>query len=146
MGKFDTTRILQQFRDGDIRVLAVVDMLNEGIDVPDVRLIVFNRVTHSRRVFLQQLGRGLRPAADKTRLVVLDFVADVRRLAELMEMEAEYEGKIRQTEVVDLPESMVHLQGEHIRRFVDTYLADVSKLRDADDTLLLFPANEPPRN
>jgi len=143
--KFDTTRILQQFRDGEIRVLTVVDMLNEGIDVPDVRLIVFNRVTHSRRVFLQQLGRGLRPTEDKDRLVVLDFVADVRRLAELLEMESEYESKIRQSEVVELPESMVFLRSEHIRRFVDTYLADVSKLRDADDTLLLFPANETPR-
>jgi superfamily II DNA or RNA helicase len=35
-------------------------MLNEGVDIPDVDFIVYLRVTHSRNIFLQQLGRGLR--------------------------------------------------------------------------------------
>ena len=35
-------------------------MLNEGVDVPDIDIIAFMRVTHSRTYFLQQLGRGLR--------------------------------------------------------------------------------------
>ena len=38
--------------------MCCVDILNEGIDVPDVNIVVFQRVTHSRRIFVQQLGRG----------------------------------------------------------------------------------------
>jgi hypothetical protein len=62
-------------------VLCVVDVFNEGIDVPDVNIIVFQRVTHSRRIFIQQLGRGLRIAPGKKKVIVLDFVSDIRRFA-----------------------------------------------------------------
>ncbi len=56
-------------------------MLNKGIDVPDVNIVAFMRVTHSRRIFIQQLGRGLRVTSSKTKVIVLDFVADIRRIA-----------------------------------------------------------------
>lgn len=139
--KFDVTRRLQQFRDGAIRVLTVVDMLNEGIDVPDLRLIVFNRVTHSRRVFLQQLGRGLRRSPDKPELTVLDFVADVRRLAELLEMERDYEGPLEGvSEVLSLPSTLVSFGTNEMRDFVEAYLSDVGDLSQlADDDLVHFP-------
>ena len=75
-------RNLSGFRSGDVNLLLSVEMLNEGIDVPDVNLVVFMRVTHSRRIFVQQLGRGLRLSANKSEVLVLDFVADLRRIAE----------------------------------------------------------------
>lgn len=138
--RFDTTRRLQAFRNGEIPVLSVVDMLNEGIDVPDVELLVFNRVTHSRRVFLQQLGRGLRRTPEKTSLTVLDFVADVRRLAELMAMERDYEITPMGREVVHVPEHLVHFEGKGLQSFVEAYLSDVSDLDHlGDDSLELFP-------
>ena len=62
-------------------IIVTVDMLNEGIDIPDVNLIAFLRVTHSRRIFVQQLGRGLRLSPGKSVVRVLDFVSDVRRIA-----------------------------------------------------------------
>ncbi|WP_225096269.1 DEAD/DEAH box helicase family protein [Streptomyces sp. CoH27] len=74
-------RILWDFSDARIGVLCAVDVLNEGIDVPDVNIVVFQRVTHSRRIFVQQLGRGLRLAPGKDKVVVLDFVSDIRRFA-----------------------------------------------------------------
>src|SRR5262249_37675410 len=58
-------RLLTHFRAGSIDILTTVDLFNEGVDVPDVDLIVFMRVTHSRRIFVQQLGRGLRIAPNK---------------------------------------------------------------------------------
>ena len=64
---------LRQFRKGDLKILTCYDMLNEGIDVPDVDFLVYLRVTHSRSIFLQQLGRGLRYKEGKT-LLVLDFL------------------------------------------------------------------------
>lgn len=140
--RFDVTRRLQQFRDGEVRILTVVDMLNEGIDVPSVELIVFNRVTHSRRIFLQQLGRGLRKAPEKERLLVLDFVADVRRLMELVDMEREYEELAAdgRTETLNLPSRLVSFGSTEMTGFVEEYLSDVGDLDQIDDdSLLLFP-------
>ncbi|MFF9200813.1 DEAD/DEAH box helicase family protein [Streptomyces sp. NPDC014986] len=80
-------RILWDFADGRTGVLCAVDVLNEGVDVPDVNIVVFQRVTHSRRIFVQQLGRGLRLAPDKDRVIVLDFVSDIRRFAAGLELQ-----------------------------------------------------------
>lgn len=78
---FERNKILSDFADGRLNVICTVDIFNEGLDVPDVNLIVFNRTTHSRRIFVQQLGRGLRLSVNKSKVIVLDFVSDVRRIA-----------------------------------------------------------------
>ena len=64
---------LSKFRDGRLTVLISIEMLNEGIDVPEVNIVSFARVTHSRRIFLQQLGRGLRISENKKFVKVLIF-------------------------------------------------------------------------
>jgi len=79
---------LWDFSEGRIGVMCVVDVFNEGIDVPDVNLVVFLRVTHSRRIFIQQLGRGLRIVRGKSKVIVLDFVSDIRRFAEGLDMKS----------------------------------------------------------
>ncbi len=58
---------------GEIQVLCVVDIYNEGVDVPNVNTLFFFRPTESATVFLQQLGRGLRRAPGKAELVVFDL-------------------------------------------------------------------------
>jgi superfamily II DNA or RNA helicase/HKD family nuclease len=58
---------------GKIQVLCVVDIYNEGVDVPNVNTLFFFRPTESSTVFLQQLGRGLRLARNKAELVVFDL-------------------------------------------------------------------------
>ncbi|MSP70720.1 MAG: DUF3427 domain-containing protein [Myxococcales bacterium] len=58
---------------GQIQVLCVVDIYNEGVDVPNVNTLFFFRPTESATVFLQQLGRGLRRAPGKSELVVFDL-------------------------------------------------------------------------
>ena len=52
----DRFKKIAQFASGKLQFLCAVDIFNEGIDVPDVDLLVFLRVTHSRRIFVQQLG------------------------------------------------------------------------------------------
>lgn len=59
---------------GEIKFIFVVDLYNEGIDIPEVNTVLFLRPTESLTVFLQQLGRGLRLAEGKECLTVLDFV------------------------------------------------------------------------
>jgi len=72
--------LMLRFKSGHLQVICTVDMFNEGIDIPDARLIVFLRSTSSRTIFEQQLGRGLRRAPDKSQVTVLDFVANVERI------------------------------------------------------------------
>lgn len=87
MSPVDRNRVLWDFASGRLGIICAVDVLNEGVDVPDVNLVVFQRVTHSRRIFVQQLGRGLRLAPGKEKVVVLDFVSDVRRFAAGLELQ-----------------------------------------------------------
>lgn len=65
---------VRQLRRGELRVIFTVDIFNEGIDIPEVDTILLLRPTESATVFLQQLGRGLRWAAEKSVLTVLDFI------------------------------------------------------------------------
>jgi superfamily II DNA or RNA helicase len=58
----------------EINFIFVVDLYNEGVDIPEIDTVLFLRPTESLTVFLQQLGRGLRLADDKDCLTVLDFV------------------------------------------------------------------------
>ena len=71
-------QLRQQLQHGDINILFVVDIFNEGIDIPEVDTLLFLRPTESLTVFLQQLGRGLRLADGKDCVTVLDFVGNAR--------------------------------------------------------------------
>lgn len=68
----------QAIRSGLINVLCVVDIFNEGVDIPEVDTLLFLRPTESLTIFLQQLGRGLRLAEGKECCTVLDFVGNSR--------------------------------------------------------------------
>ena len=62
----------------EINYLFVVDMFNEGVDIPEVDTILFLRPTESLTVFIQQFGRGLRKAEGKTHVDILDYVGNSR--------------------------------------------------------------------
>lgn len=64
---------------GDVRFIFVVDLYNEGVDIPEINTILFLRPTESMTIFLQQLGRGLRLSAGKDCLTVLDFIGQANR-------------------------------------------------------------------
>ena len=64
---------------GEVRFIFVVDIYNEGVDIPEVNTVLFLRPTESLTAFLQQLGRGLRLAEDKECLTVLDFIGQANK-------------------------------------------------------------------
>ena len=64
---------------GEIRFIFVVDIYNEGVDIPEVNTVLFLRPTESLTIFLQQLGRGLRLAEHKDCLTVLDFIGQANK-------------------------------------------------------------------
>ena len=72
-------QLAKDLQEGTLHYLCVVDIFNEGVDIPEVDTVLFLRPTESLTIFLQQLGRGLRLSAGKTELTVLDFVAQANR-------------------------------------------------------------------
>ena len=70
----DRVKWSKKLREKKINFLFVVDMFNEGVDIPEVDTILFLRPTESLTVFLQQFGRGLRKAEGKEFVTILDFV------------------------------------------------------------------------
>ncbi len=66
-------------QSGKVSVLFTVDMFNEGVDIPEVDMVLFLRPTESPVVFLQQLGRGLRLFPGKEKVTVLDFIGNYHR-------------------------------------------------------------------
>ncbi|MCB9235145.1 MAG: DUF3427 domain-containing protein [Bacteroidia bacterium] len=84
----DRDELREKFRKKEINYLFVVDIFNEGIDIPEIDTVLFLRPTESLTVFLQQLGRGLRLEEGKDCLTVLDFVGNSRP-------EYDFEGKFR---------------------------------------------------
>lgn len=75
----DRIILREQLVSGKINILFVVDIFNEGVDVPEIDTVLFLRPTESLTVFLQQLGRGLRLSDGKDCLTVLDFVGNARK-------------------------------------------------------------------
>jgi superfamily II DNA or RNA helicase len=133
--------LMSEFRDGRVPIITTVDLLNEGVDVPDVNIICFLRVTHSRRIFVQQLGRGLRLREGKDHVAVLDFVSDLRRIKATLDLKRA---------LADVPEDEIerlHLRGTSISfsnpqigTFLEEWLKDTASLEEADEEVRLeFP-------
>lgn len=67
-------RLVREYRDGLIDVVVNVDILGEGADFPEVEFIQLARPTLSLSKYLQQVGRGMRIAVGKDKVVILDHV------------------------------------------------------------------------
>lgn len=134
---------LSAFRSGSIHCLLSVEMLNEGIDVPDVNLVSFLRVTHSRRIFVQQLGRGLRLVPGKRSVLVLDFVADIRRIAAGIALNRDAAARGAALEVLRYPDGrIVKFQNDFPASYFSEYLGDIASIEDMDESARLrFPDN-----
>ena len=87
---------LQQLADGRLQVIFSVDLFNEGVDLPAIDTVMMLRPTESKILFLQQLGRGLRQAEGKDRLVVLDFIANHRSFLHKPQALAGLGGQLRE--------------------------------------------------
>ena len=96
-------RVLARLQGGELQVVFSVDVLGEGIDVPDVDTLLLCRPTQSPVLFAQQLGRGLRLAPGKASCVVLDFIGQHR---------AEYRIEQRYQALIDPAHGDVRAQAE----------------------------------
>ena len=127
-------KVMTAFRRGRLDIVTTRDLFNEGVDVPDIDMIAFMRVTHSRRIFVQQLGRGLRVSPNKDKVVVLDFVSDLRRIADVIELERAVKGEI---ETLSLLGKIVQFRDVGAGRFMLDWMKDQADLfsREGDPNL-----------
>jgi len=145
----DRDNLMSRFRKGELDALCTCDLFNEGVDLPDVDSIAFMRVTHSRRIFVQQLGRGLRLSPGKDKVVVMDFVSDLRRMSEVLNLQRAAHAEI---ERVSLADRLIQFRNVSAGRFVREWLLDQADLfsREGDSELEMpefeFPDPTAPGN
>ena len=142
MGARERDKTMAAFRKGAIDAVTTVDIFNEGVDVPDVDMLAFMRVTHSRRIFVQQLGRGLRIAPNKSKVVVLDFVSDLRRISEVIDLQRAIAGDVERLESL---ERVVQFADRGAGHFMFEWMLDQADLfnREGDSKLELPEFNFP---
>ncbi len=99
----------QMLIGGQIQILCVVDIFNEGVDIPELDTLLFLRPTESLTVFLQQLGRGLRLADDKQCCTVLDFVGNSRSEYDFSHKFRALIGKTNQSIEAEIQNGFPHL-------------------------------------
>ena len=72
-------RLIERFQNGNIKVLINVAVVTEGFDLPEASCVVLTRPTMSLSLYLQMVGRGLRPKQDDGDCVVLDLAGNSLR-------------------------------------------------------------------
>lgn len=139
----ERARLMAKLKTRELQVVTVVDLFNEGVDVPEVDMIIFMRVTHSRRIFVQQLGRGLRISPEKDRVVVLDFVTDLRRVSAVIELDNAVRGG--GVERLGLGNSLISFLDHSSGSFLREWMLDQASLlsREGDPLLEIPPYMDP---
>lgn len=92
-------KIIKNFSDGIIQVLTSCDLISEGFDLPAIEAAILLRPTKSLTLFLQQVGRALRPYPGKDYAIIMDHAGNVLRHGLPDEpREWSLEGRIKSTE------------------------------------------------
>lgn len=81
-GDTDSARrddVIERFKRGDVKVMTNVDLFGEGFDVPAMEAVALLRPTRSLAVYLQQVGRALRPYPGKDYAMILDHAGNCLR-------------------------------------------------------------------
>ena len=72
-------KTIAKFKNGDIQVLVNVAVATEGFDLPDASCVLITRPTLSLALFMQMIGRGLRPKDDGGDCFILDLAGNTTR-------------------------------------------------------------------
>jgi superfamily II DNA or RNA helicase len=69
-------RLLRHFKEGKVLVLSNVDIISEGFDCPNIECVQMLRPTKSLSLYMQMIGRVLRPTPGKSEGLILDHVGN----------------------------------------------------------------------
>ena len=75
----DRAKWIADYKKGDIKALVNCNVLTTGFDAPETDMIVLLRPTVSPGLYVQMVGRGMRPAEGKTDCLVLDYGGNISR-------------------------------------------------------------------
>ena len=71
--------IMRKFRQRRVLVLINIDIMGEGVDVPDVEVVIMARATQSYTLYHQQFNRATRLSGDPNKVaIIIDHVNNVR--------------------------------------------------------------------
>ncbi len=109
-----------KFKNNEVAVAFTVDIFNEGVDFPNVRVLMFLRPTESKTIFMQQLGRGLRLCDGKSNVAVLDFISNYKKANNIRkylsksskEIQNSKDGRIEKIEYEYSPKCNVYFDSE----------------------------------
>ena len=101
--------VKQRLVSKEINFIFVVDLYNEGVDIPELNTVMFLRPTESLTVYIQQLGRGLRLSEGKEALTVLDFVGQANRKFNFEERFRALLARTRRTVEYEIEHGFVHV-------------------------------------
>jgi superfamily II DNA or RNA helicase len=117
MGHNQRQEVLEAYHNGEIQVLCACDILNEGWDSPETEVLLMARPTLSKVVYVQQLGRGTRPAAGKEYLLVFDFIDNTSRYTQAMNTHRLFgKNSYRPGGLVAAPPEMIEEEEQQIAR------------------------------
>lgn len=80
MSDAERTSVNRRLRSGELHGAVTVDLVSEGYDLPDLQCCIMLRNTASEALFLQQVGRVMRPSPGKTICWLIDHVGNVGRI------------------------------------------------------------------
>ncbi len=119
-------KIMNAFKQKEIRFLCACNMLSEGWDYPELGLLVMARPTLSKVLYLQQIGRGLRKTEQKQNVIIIDVVDEYGAMVKACTMHSIFSnpyyvpfGDITRTDYK--PEDMIIIDGreERIERIIE---------------------------
>ena len=77
--------IFKDFEAGKLKVLTSCDVISEGLDIPSIECVMLLRATDSSALYLQQVGRVMRPYKNKKEGLILDCVNNVTKHGDPLE-------------------------------------------------------------
>lgn len=94
--------VIKRFIKGDVQVISNCMVLTEGFDVPDASCCVIARPTRSASLYVQMVGRVLRPSPGKADALVLDVVgaSEDHTLATLADLSSKRVDKVEPGETL----------------------------------------------
>ena len=119
-------KLFRSFAKGKLKIMCNHTIFTEGVDVPNVDLVVLNRHTLSRCLWKQMIGRGTRNATGKKECTVLDLAGNGVLHGSIYDKEIyDLNGKVESTEsrtltpiaASDEAEKYKHNQGEELKEW-----------------------------
>ena len=137
-------RLVQEYRDGLIDVVVNVDILSEGADFPEVEFIQLARPTLSLSKYLQQVGRGMRIAEGKDKVVILDHVGMYQSFGlptEDWNWQLMFEGKMAGKAGMGR-ESLLYVRGDGCEKeLINTHMVNIKRKDEEHRGLEIFMQN-----